>query len=439
MQQVFRNHIETHFAEMLTEPFLLACSGGIDSMVLWDLCAHLNLDFEVAHCNFQLRGSESEEDARFVREYANQNRKEIHVKSFNTNQYCSKNKVSVQEAARSLRYQWFKALLGTRGLRFVVTAHHLDDQLETFLINLSRGTGLEGLGGIPDRTPGIRRPLLAFTREEIESHATSRGLTWREDSSNREDKYLRNRLRRTAIPALKQVDERFELNFRKSLEYLRGSRALVRNHIARVKADLFSIQGEAIKIPVAKLLQLSPLQAYLHELFREYGFTDWEALQRLLTGHSGKEIHSATHRLLRDRELLLLKPREEPEAGTYTLELESTDQQTPSGLFISSVPEISGFASNVLYVDKETLNEGLQLRKWRKGDYFYPLGMQGRQKVSKYFKDHKFSRFDKESQWLLCSGEDIVWIVGHRADDRFKVREGTKHILRIEWKDSVST
>ncbi|MEJ2162477.1 MAG: tRNA lysidine(34) synthetase TilS, partial [Robiginitalea sp.] len=337
---------------------------------------------------------------------------------------------------RVLRYDWFDSLLEEQKLHYMLTAHHLDDQLETFLINLTRGTGLEGLGGIPARTPKILRPLLIFTRKQIRAYAQARGLVWRDDSSNLEDKYLRNRLRQEVIPALKKTDPRFEANFLKTLGYLRGSQVLIQNHLADVKSNLFTTEDTHWRIPVDGLRKLEPLAAYLHALFREYGFTDWDAMENLLNSSSGKVLYSPTHRLLRDRESLLLKQREKPDSGIYEIDLAASGTVAPVWLVVTEVLELGECLPHVLYIDKETLKKGLQVRRWRKGDYFYPLGMKGKQKVSKYFKDHKFSQFEKESQWLLCSGEEIVWIVGHRADDRFKVRNGTKHILRIEWKES---
>ena len=437
MQERFRKHIETHFPEMLETTFLLACSGGMDSVALLHLCAGLQLRFEVAHCNFSLRGAESDEDTEFVRKLSENFQKEIHIKYFNTVFYCNKHKLTLQEGARQLRYGWFGELLKARGLAFVITAHHLDDQLETFLINLTRGSGLEGLAGIAARTPQVRRPLLPFTRKEIEAYAESYNLAWREDSSNLEDKYLRNRLRVTVIPALKEADARFDQNFAKTLRFLEGSRALLRGHIDQVRAGLFRREDHLIRIPVKALRRLHPRDAYLFELFRPYGFPDWQALGSLMESDPGKELQSKTHRLLKDRDSLLLKERSARDAGTFEIDLQVPFPKAPISLEISLVPAMGPRAANVLYADKETLKGGLQLRKWRKGDYFYPLGMQGRQKVSKYFKDHKLSGFEKESQWLLCSGHDIVWIVGRRADDRFKVTEGTTQIVRIEWTDAA--
>jgi len=402
-------------------------------MVLWQVCRDSGLQFDVAHCNFGLRGTESDADAAFIEEMGVKWGAKVHVKTFKTVYYSNINKLSLQESARRLRYTWFRELLANNQLAYTVTAHQADDVLETFLINLIRGTGLEGLSGIPGRANDIRRPFLPFERVEIEAYALSREIPWREDSSNAEEKYLRNRLRQKVIPDLKRADVRMFANFQKTLDFLTGSTALVRNHISDIRQEVFQANGEIIRIPVEALERLEPLEPYLFELFRPYGFTDWKALNRLIDGVSGKEIRSSSHRLLRDRDALLMRPLTAPDEGIYPVYPPAEDREASSLLTISSAAALAVAGPNVLYVDSETLKEGLQLRKWKKGDYFYPLGMKGRQKVSKYFKDHKFNLFEKEDQWILCSGSEIVWLVGHRPDERFKVQAGTKQILKIEW------
>nr|WP_256470394.1 tRNA lysidine(34) synthetase TilS [Robiginitalea marina] len=414
----------------------MACSGGLDSVVLSHLCASLELRFELAHANFQLRGKESDLDQEFVEDLGKNIHRRVHVKCFDTNAYLTQNKLNVQQAARDLRYGWFRDLLRERQLAFTVTAHQADDQLETFLINLTRGSGLRGLSGIPDTAPGLRRPLLAFPRDSIRSYATKNQIAWREDSSNLQDYYLRNRLRHRVIPALREADSRFAENFSRSLDFLKGSKALVDNHIGEVRERLFRNEGNLVRIALEELRALHPRRAYLHELFQPFGFTDWEALERLLHSASGREILSPTHGLLKDRDAFLLRPLGEDVHGPIMLDHGGAGVHEQVPLKISVVGEMGEPASNVLYLDKNALNNGLHLRRWKKGDYFYPLGMKGKQKISKYFKDHKFNRYEKEAQWLLCSGDEVVWIVGRRADDRFKVRETTTEILKIQWLDS---
>jgi len=427
----FKNHIDNHFPKLLQNKFLLACSGGLDSVVLAHLCSHYELDFSLAHCNFKLRGKESDKDEKFVRELAKKMGKYIFVKDFETLDYARDQKVSVQMAARDLRYEWFNALMLQNNIKTLVTAHHSDDNLETFMINLSRGTGIKGLTGIPSRTRNIVRPLLPFTRKQILKFANSSKLAWREDLSNAETKYLRNKIRHDIVPLLKELHPTFMTNFTETQEFLKQISEIADNHISQLKKDIFKEDGEVIRIKIESLRALEPLEAYLHALFSAYGFTEWEDLQHLLTAMSGKEVRSRTHRLVKDRDYLLLTNIEDNLQKEFQITKEDTEIQTPIGLSISSVHIIEEVGPNVLYLDKETLKYPLTLRKWQKGDYFYPLGMKGRKKLSKYFKDEKVDVIAKEKQWLLCSGNDIIWVVGKRADDRYKITNSTNKILKI--------
>lgn len=431
MLEDFKNHIDNHFPKLLQNKFLLACSGGLDSVVLAHLCSHYELDFSLAHCNFKLRGKESDKDEKFVRELAKKMGKYIFVKDFETLDYARDQKVSVQMAARDLRYEWFNALMLQNNIKTLVTAHHSDDNLETFMINLSRGTGIKGLTGIPSRTRNIVRPLLPFTRKQILKFANSSKLAWREDLSNAETKYLRNKIRHDIVPLLKELHPTFMTNFTETQEFLKQISEIADNHISQLKKDIFKEDGEVIRIKIESLRALEPLEAYLHALFSAYGFTEWEDLQHLLTAMSGKEVRSRTHRLVKDRDYLLLTNIEDNLQKEFQITKEDTEIQTPIGLSISSVHIIEEVGPNVLYLDKETLKYPLTLRKWQKGDYFYPLGMKGRKKLSKYFKDEKVDVIAKEKQWLLCSGNDIIWVVGKRADDRYKITNSTNKILKI--------
>ncbi|MDX1314900.1 MAG: tRNA lysidine(34) synthetase TilS, partial [Eudoraea sp.] len=235
----FREHIQEKFPELLEQKFLLACSGGMDSTVLLWLCHELNMDFVVAHCNFGLRGEESDEDAVWVEELVAKIKKEFYVKNFNTNKYIKENKVSVQVAARDLRYAWFKEIQREKGIKYCITAHHADDNLETFLINLSRGTGIKGLMGIPEKTDSVARPLLIFGREEIAEYALDQRLQWREDSSNREFKYLRNQIRHKVLPRIKETHPTFMENFAETQQHIRESQAMLQNHLQEIREQAF--------------------------------------------------------------------------------------------------------------------------------------------------------------------------------------------------------
>ncbi|WP_373518630.1 tRNA lysidine(34) synthetase TilS, partial [Pricia sp.] len=244
MLRSFKTHIETKFPELLKTPFLLASSGGIDSMVLTDLCSRCGMDFALAHCNFRLRGTDSDADEEFVAETANRLNKKKYITHFYTMDYVYEHKVSVQMAARSLRYTWFAGLMQKTGIKTLVTAHHADDNLETFLINLSRGTGIEGLTGIPEKTDSISRPLLAFSREQIETYAHDENIEWREDSSNADTKYLRNNIRHQILPLLKALNPNFLENFRKTQTYLVQTASIAADHILGLKEAIFREEGK---------------------------------------------------------------------------------------------------------------------------------------------------------------------------------------------------
>ena len=431
MLEDFKKHIQDHFPNLLQDKFLLACSGGLDSVVLAHLCSQCELDFSMAHCNFKLRGEESDEDEKFVQELAKKLDKSLFIKKFETLEYAHDQKVSVQMAARDLRYEWFNGLMRQKNIKTLVTAHHADDNLETFIINLSRGTGIKGLTGIPSQTRNIDRPFLPFTRIQILEFAKSSNLAWREDQSNAETKYLRNKIRHGIVPLLKELHPTFLANFSETQEFLKQIADISDNHINQLKEDIFKEDGEVIRIKIESLQSLKPLEAYIHALFSAYGFTEWEDLQHLLTAMSGKVVRSRTHRLVKDRDFLLLTKIADNFQKEFQITKEETEIQLPIGLSISTVHIIEEVGPNVLYLDKETLKYPLTLRKWQKGDYFYPLGMGGRKKLSKYFKDEKVDVIAKEKQWLLCSGNEIIWVVGKRADDRYKITNSTKKILKI--------
>ncbi|MEM7379731.1 MAG: tRNA lysidine(34) synthetase TilS [Bacteroidota bacterium] len=433
MLNEFKEHIAEAFPELEKEPFLIACSGGVDSTVLVDLCAALQLDFGIAHCNFKLRGIESEKDEKLVISLSKNIQKPFFINRFETEDYADQNKLSIQMAARKLRYEWFEKVLQENGYSWLLTAHHLDDNLETFLINLSRGTGIEGLSGIPQKTAWIARPLLRFSRQQIVSYASEKGLEWREDASNADTKYLRNKIRLELLPKLKELHPTFLDNFQNTVSYLSGSATILEQRAVELRNELFRMHGDLIRVSCNKLLKLQPLDAYLHLLFKDYGFTEWNDLKSLLRAISGKEIRSRTHRLLKDRDDLLLVKLSDVDNNVYEVFNEEEHQQVPIRLVKEEVKAIEETGKRIIYVDKETLKPKLIVRKWQKGDYFYPLGMQGKKKVSKFFKDEKMDLIAKEKQWLLCSGDDIVWVLGKRADDRFKLTDATKQILKITW------
>lgn len=438
----FSQHIITNFTDLKSKNLLLAISGGLDSVVLAHLLIKLDCNVTLAHCNFQLRGEASEQDEAFVNTLAKSLKTPFFIKKFDTEKFAKQEKLSIQLAARQLRYDWFNTLEKEHNFDYILTAHHADDSLETFIINLSRGTGLDGLTGIPEKNDKLLRPLLPFTRKEIEHYAKTHNLTWREDASNAETKYLRNKIRHQIIPILKEINPNFLEAFLKTTQHLKESRQLIDETVVNAKEKIvITTKNKEIQLKMDELKKLKHPKVYLYEILKEYGFTAWKDVANLLEAQSGKEVFSKTHRLLKNRGVLIvsknLSDKENLEfiIGKNMTVIEANNIK----LRISELKDNHVISHlNTIFIDKSKLIWPLVLRKWKTGDYFYPLGMQGKKKVSKYFKDEKFSLLQKETTWLLCSDDKIIWIVNHRLDDRFKVTKNTKTILKIENTHSYS-
>jgi tRNA(Ile)-lysidine synthase len=427
-----QNHIKSRFPFLENSKLLIAISGGMDSVVLTHLCHKMKLNFALVHCNFNLRGEESDADEDFVLQLAEDLNLEVFIENFDTETYAKTHKLSTQMAARELRYSWFNDLMDQLHFDYLLTAHHADDNLETFLINLSRGTGLEGLTGIPEINGTIVRPLLTFSRQELEAYAIENKMGWREDSSNMTTKYLRNKIRHDVIPALKEANPQVLQNFNKTLSFLQDSYEIIEDRIAEIQKKVVSVEDDLVTLDIKKLQKLYNPKAYLYQLLKDFNFTEWDDVTALLKAQSGKQIFSETHRLLKDRETLILSKRVTKNDVSIRILENETQSDAPFGILqIEDVDKITTNDFNSIYVDKHLLKFPLKLRKWIKGDYFYPFGMQGKKKLSKYFKDEKLSLIDKENVWLLCSEDDIVWIINRRADNRFKVTEKTNQILKI--------
>ena len=427
----FQNHIATNFPQLKDKKLLLAVSGGIDSMVLLDLFYKLRFDICVVHCNFQLRGKESKGDEMLVREICQDSYIPYFIESFDTTEFAKINKLSIQLAARKLRYDWFQEIISL-GFDYVLTAHHLDDNVETFLINFTRGTGLEGLTGIPAQNGNIIRPLLPFSREEIENYALENKIQWREDSSNASDKYFRNKLRHNIVPTLKELNTGFLDSFQNTLHHLQQAESLVNDASKLVFEKVVEEKENQLEIHLNSLLQFKNYKAYLYQWLKEYGFSAWNDIYDLVEAQSGKQVFSETHVLLKDREKLILSERKSTDKSEVFI-IESLDSKVniPLKLVFSRFSGGRDVNSNCIFVDENKLKFPLTIRKWREGDYFYPSGMNGKKKLSKYFKDEKYSLLDKENQWLLCSEDQIIWVIGKRADNRFINRETTQNSIKI--------
>ena len=427
----FKQHIQTQFPFLKESKFFIAVSGGIDSMVLVDLFRKLNYNFSILHCNFQLRGEESEAETQFLRDFCRVNQIHYILRYFDTNKYAEEHKLSTQLAARALRYSWFQEKLNKNNFQYLLTAHQADDTLETFIINLSRGTGLEGLTGIPKQNDYIIRPLLPFSRDEILAYAKENKLTWKEDSSNASDKYLRNKIRHQIVPILKELNPTFLANFQKTQEFLNESQTFIEDEVNLKYNDLVQEEENKKVISIGKLLELQNWKTYLYHWLKPYGFSAWNDIYNLVHAHSGKQVFSENYTLLKDRKSLLLF-NIDTQQGSFEFKKDENSLKVPLKITKSKVDNISNPTKHVIFVDEDKLNFPLEIRKWNTGDVFHPSGMQGKKKLSKFYKDEKYSLLDKENQWLLCSNNEIVWVIGKRADERFKATETTHNIIKIE-------
>ena len=429
-----KNHIVSKFPFLENKKLFLAVSGGLDSMVLLHLFQQLPYEIAVLHCNFQLRGMESFGDQDFIQKYCDQNNIPFFTTQFDTDAFAKDYKLSTQVAARELRYNWFYELLETHQFDYVLTAHHADDNLETFIINLSRGTGLEGLIGIPEENDKIIRPLLPFSRDEILQYAKENNIEWREDSSNASNKYLRNKIRHDLVPILKEINPDFLKSFQKTQSYLQESNEMVEDASIMIYQQVAKEEGNEIHFDLAQLKRLPNYKSYLYQWLKEFGFLAWKDIYDLTDSQSGKQILSTEYRLLKNRTTLILSPISDPyQDEEYVIEENSTQVNFPLKLKISVSDAIAINTNTAIFVDAQKIQFPLVLRKWKEGDVFQPFGMHGKsKKVSKLLKDEKLSLIEKEKIWILCSENRIVWVVGIRQDERFKMDTTTNKILKIE-------
>ena len=418
---------------------LIALSGGVDSVVLAHLMLKANYDIALAHCNFHLRKEESNRDEAFVRSWAKENGVELFVKEFDTFAYMKENKLSLEMAARDLRYQWFDSLLKEYGFSYLATAHHLDDSIETFFINLLRGTGIAGLHGIQAKNDKIIRPLLFATREDILNYAKKNNISYVEDSTNSETKFIRNKIRHNLFPILRDINPNFEFALKKDIDYLKDTEFIFRREIEKVKQEIIEQEKDLIKINISKLLLLNPMKIYLYEILSEYGFneTNINDISQSFEEISGKQFFSKSHRIVKDRQYLFIEKRKEnPINDFYLINQNQGSLIFPLKMQFEVLKDLRFINiskdKNVAMLDFDLLKYPLVLRKWRQGDSFVPFGMRKEKKLSDYFTANKYSIIDKENQWILCSEDKIVWLVGERIDDRFRISNKTKNILKIE-------
>lgn len=434
MVTAFKKHISAHFPALADQKILVACSGGLDSIVLLHLLQKIGLTLGVAHCNFKLRGIHSDADLSFVETIAGNLGVPVFTTVFDTKTYAKTQGVSTQVAARELRYEWFYSTATANGYDRIATGHHADDDLETFFINLSRVTGLRGLTGIASNTEQLIRPLLPFSRAQIMQFAKKEGLFWREDSSNSSRDYLRNKLRLDVIPAFKGVNKTVLQNFQQTQQHLKESQALLEDYITLVTKLVVSQTDAGYEIDIKQLQALPNTNTLLFELLYPYGFTDFKAIASILESEVGKKVLSKQYVLQKDRNHLVLTTKEQVvDPHVYCIDAKQQSCTTPIKLNFTEVAQVGEHEPHSLYVDAGKLTYPLKVRAWRLDDVFHPFGMKGKKKLTKFFKDEKLSLLSKNSVWVLESGDEIVWVIGLRPDDRYKVTSATNKVLKIQW------
>ncbi len=443
----FKSYIKKNHLFQQRDRLLIAVSGGADSVVLCELCRQAGYDFSIAHCNFQLRDKESDADEIFVKDLGRKYEVEIFVKKFDVKKYEEENKVSIQVAARELRYHWFRELVNQSPalpFNYILTAHHADDNIETVLMNFFKGTGIQGLQGILPKDPGIGkcfvRPLLFARKKDILLYAQENKLHWREDASNSSNVYTRNYFRNELIPSLQKIYPRVAENLLADIERFRDIHFLYQQSINTIKKKLLEVKGHDIHIPVLKLKKNEAKSTIIYELTKDYGFSPGQVtgILKLLESDSGKFIISPTHRILRNRNWLIISPLKEGESGYFLLHENEPVIIMADGkleLSRSGTPTVTA-DPNLAQLDAALVQFPLLVRKWKQGDYFYPLGMKKKKKLSRFFIDQKLSLNEKQDIWVIESNKKILWVVGKRIDDRFKISEKTISSVNILWRPS---
>lgn len=418
---------------------LLAVSGGMDSILMCHLCHQAGINFGIAHCNFQLRGEASNQDEALVKELAANLDVPFFVRHFDTKAIQKKRKGSTQMLARELRYEWFEEIRTENDFQYIATAHHINDSIETVVYNLAKGTGIRGLSGIQNQGTEnhIIRPLFAFTRNEIENLVKDLGITYREDASNADDKYARNKIRHHVIPVLKELNPSLEKTFLQTSENIKETTVLLDYFINEIKDEIVSKKDGYIHIDKNKLKLYPSQKTILFEILKEYHFNNNQIddLLGMLSGISGKELLSHSHRLINDREFIIIdiihKKREKEFIikGSTVIVLDKENVWSYSRMTINVFNTLDHNYREYHAFDFNKIKMPLKLRRRQAGDYFYPFGMKGKKKLKKYFTDQKYHIFQKEDAWILESDGDICAILGDRMDDRFKVTETTKEVF----------
>ncbi len=433
----FTQYIEQNHLFHPSEKILLAVSGGIDSMVMWKLFDDTRFNYSVIHCNFQLRGDDSDNDELLVRRTAAERGIKLFVKKFDTREYASLTGISIEMAARELRYAWFEEIRRAENIHFIATAHHLDDLLETFFINLVRKTGIKGLSGFRPKTGYIIRPMLFTNRNGIVEWATMNDTEFRTDTTNSEIIFQRNYIRHHVIPGLEKLNPAFRNNLTATMANLRDVEEFYMTEVTRQIKKISTGDSHFPEILVSSLLKLPHPRQVLFEWMSKYGFHPATSNQvfESLDGEPGRQFFSRTHRLVIDRSKLILTPIPESSGQLFYIEKDDLEIFEPIHLTIQSI-DLNSLEIDpdpgMAFLDLDKLQFPLIVRKWKAGEYFQPLGMKGFKKISDFFIDQKLSIPEKEETWIIYSGNKVVWIAGYRIDNRFRISSETTNAICIQ-------
>lgn len=405
-------------------------------MTMAALFIKAGIDAGIAHCNFGLRNNDSDLDEEHVKQYAAENNMPFHHIRFDTLKYAASKGISIQMAARNLRYEWFDEIRNNNGYHYTATAHNLNDNIETLLLNLVRGTGIKGLTGIPPSAGYTVRPLLFALRSEIESYAAENGIAFREDRSNSETKYTRNKIRHLVMPLLREINPSVENTLDETIERMRETEQAAESYVAAMREKVSETEGDRTVFHIDVLERLQPSKTILYELFKPFGLSGTQSgeLSEIIAGQTGKRIFTKSHTILKDRKRIVVSP-----AGNDTVfalinsyrELEVT----PLFNSVATMPVTGSYkipaGSSIACLDNDEIKYPLTVRNWQEGDFFYPLGMNGKKKVSDFLTDNRISRIDKEKLLVLESAGRIVWVIGYRIDNRFRIKPETRKALVI--------
>jgi tRNA(Ile)-lysidine synthase len=437
----FEKYYQNQHLFAKTDKILLAVSGGRDSVAMVYLFQAAQLNFGIAHCNFKLRGKDSDKDEKFVFDLAKKLKVPFYKISFDTKTYAKTNKLSTQMAARELRYRWFAEIKEKNNFQYIATAHHKNDVAETLLINLAKGTGLSGLHGIKNKVGAIIRPLLCFNRGEIDALIEENKLLFREDKSNEETKYVRNKVRHKIIPELEKINPSFIETIFNETQHFGELEQLLEIKINEDKKKCWKVLKDGtIEVEIENLLMLKPLKTYLFYFLKPYGFNAEDVIDVMnsLGKQSGKKFSSSTHQLVKDRNKLIISTIRQKERTEFVIEKLEDFKKLPISIEAKMVAKNQLKTikkdKHLAYLNAEKVIFPLVLRKWKTGDKFKPFGMKGMKKLSDFFVDEKFSLVEKEKVWILTANNKIVWVVGHRIDDDFKITEHIKEIIQLKVK-----